>query len=121
MWKRFIIEFGWGADLHGQDVTKAAKKAVKDAVSRSCLSGLKEIFAISDLDEVRINVTIASPKPDEVNKEEVKSTLPFGQTSIVVKEGGMTVPGIYVEEFNDKDQSIVVCNAAIEVFVPIRE
>lgn len=35
--KKFIVEFGMGTDFHGQDVTKAAKKAVKDAVSRSCL------------------------------------------------------------------------------------
>ncbi|MBQ1434455.1 MAG: Lin0512 family protein, partial [Clostridia bacterium] len=32
-WKRFIIEFGTGVDVHGIDVTKAAQKAVKDAVS----------------------------------------------------------------------------------------
>ncbi|MGD8844363.1 MAG: Lin0512 family protein [Desulfobacteraceae bacterium] len=31
--KRFIVEIGTGADLHGKDVTKAACRAVKDAIS----------------------------------------------------------------------------------------
>ena len=35
--KRFIVELGMGTDLHGGDVTKAAKRAVRDAVSKSCL------------------------------------------------------------------------------------
>ena len=42
--KKFIVEFGMGTDFHGQDVTKAAKKAVKDAVSRSCLCGLEDVL-----------------------------------------------------------------------------
>jgi hypothetical protein len=44
--KRFVIEFGYGIDLHGQDVNNAAAKAVKDAISHSCLSGLVEICGI---------------------------------------------------------------------------
>ena len=37
--RRFIIEFGLGTDFHGQDVNKAAQKAVRDAMSRCCLCG----------------------------------------------------------------------------------
>lgn len=29
MWKRWVIELGWGADLHGQDVMKALEKLWK--------------------------------------------------------------------------------------------
>ena len=32
--KRFIVEIGTGVDLHGEDVTKAACRAVKDAISK---------------------------------------------------------------------------------------
>ena len=46
--KKFIVEFGMGTDFHGQDVTKAAKKAVKDAVSRSCLCGLEDVLGLTD-------------------------------------------------------------------------
>ena len=45
--KKFIVEFGMGTDFHGQDVTKAARKAVRDAVSRSCLCGLEDVLGLS--------------------------------------------------------------------------
>ena len=65
---RFIIELGMGADLHGQDVTKAAKKAVEDAISMSCLCGLREVLGIGNLnDGVYVHVTVAVSRPDEVD------------------------------------------------------
>ena len=41
--RRFLIEIGTGADLHGGDMTKAAQKAVKDAMSHCCMAGIREI------------------------------------------------------------------------------
>ncbi|MEW9124219.1 MAG: Lin0512 family protein [Thermotaleaceae bacterium] len=117
MWKRYIIELGWGADLHGQDVTKAAERAVKDAISRSCLCGLMEILKLKDLNEVRVHVTIATPHPERVNKENVMKMLPIGKKFIEVMEGGMEVPGLYVKDFGDQKDSIVVVNACVEVSV----
>ena len=32
MWKRYLVEIGTGADLHGMDVMEAASRAVRDAV-----------------------------------------------------------------------------------------
>ena len=63
--RRFIIEFGLGTDFHGQDVNKAAQKAVRDAMSRCCLCGLSEVLGISDFNkDVKVNVTVAVSKPD---------------------------------------------------------
>lgn len=117
MWKRYIIELGWGADLHGQDVTKAAERAVKDAISRSCLCGLKEILEMKDINEVGIHVTIATPYPNQLDKEKVMKVLPIGKKSIEIVEGGMEVPGLYVKDFGDLKDSIVVANACVEVKV----
>jgi len=39
-YKRYVVEFGMGADLHGGDLTKAAQKAVKDALSTSLCHGV---------------------------------------------------------------------------------
>ena len=71
--KRFIVEIGTGADLHGEDVTKAACRAVKDAISRSCLCGLVEIMGIEDLQAIQVDILVASPRPDEVDLEQVKA------------------------------------------------
>ena len=46
--KKYIVEFGLGTDFHGQDVTKAAAKAAKDAISRSCLCGLEQVLGLTD-------------------------------------------------------------------------
>lgn len=117
MWKRYVVELGFGADLHGQDVTKAARRAVEDAIRRSCLCGLDEVLGIKDFDEIRVHVTIACPNPEAVQESEVLSALPVGQKSIQVTKGGMTVPGLYVQGFGDLDDSVVVANACVEVSV----
>lgn len=88
MWKRYIIELGWGADLHGQDVTKAARRAVEDAIRKSCLCGLVEVLGITDFDQVRVHVTIACPNPEAVNEPQVLSVLPEGKKSMEVTKGG---------------------------------
>lgn len=112
--KRFIIEFGYGIDLHGQDVTNAAKKAVKDAISHSCLSGLVEILNI-DLDDVIIDVTVAVSKPEEICEEVIKSALPIGKKKVTAVKGGMRVSGIFIPGFKDKDDTVEVAVACITV------
>lgn len=113
---RYIIEFGMGTDFHGQDVTKAACKAVKDAVSRSCLCGLDEILGISDLNEgVYVHVTCAVPRPAEVDIDRVAAQLPVGTVDVRVTEGGLHVSGLYVPDFGDADDSIEAALACVEV------
>lgn len=114
--KRYIIEFGMGTDFHGQDVGKAAVKAVKDAVSRSCLCGLTELLGLEDLDQsVKIQVTVAVSRPEEVNPGEIASCLPIGQVEVKAVKGGLQVPGLFIPRFGDKDDSIEVAIAAVEV------
>lgn len=119
LWKRYIIEFGSGIDLHGQDMTKASQKAVKDAINRSCLCGLEEVLGIKDFDDIRVHVTIACPIPSEVREADVLKVLPVGQKSISFTKGGMTMPGLYVKGFGDRDDSVIVANACVEVSVNV--
>ena len=110
--KKFIVEFGMGTDFHGQDVTKAAKKAVKDAVSRSCLCGLDEVLGLTDFTrQVRILATVA------VDCAEVASALPVGTVEVRPVKGGLTVDGLCIEAFGDRDCSIEAALAAVEVFI----
>ena len=69
--KRFIVEIGTGVDLHGEDVTAAACRAVKDAISRSCLCGLVEILALEKLEDVNVDILIATPEPQKVDLDQV--------------------------------------------------
>jgi uncharacterized protein (TIGR02058 family) len=115
--KRFIVEIGTGVDLHGEDVTKAACRAVKDAISRSCLCGLVEILGIADLKAIQVDILVASPKPDEVDLELVKATVPIGQKTARAVEGGMNAMGLCVPNFAPDCDQIVVANAAVTVFI----
>lgn len=114
--KRFIIEFGMGMDFHGQDVNKAAVKAVRDAVSRSCLSGLVEVLGIEDLDNaITVHVTVAVRDPVAVRVESIAEVIPVGKVTVDAVKGGLTVPGIYLSKFGDKDDSIEAAIACVEV------
>jgi uncharacterized protein (TIGR02058 family) len=95
-WRKYILEVGVGIDLHGQDVTKAAQRAVKDAISHVSMIGLREILPITKIEELDelllVDVTVATPFPDQVDHTAVLSILPEGQRRITVVEGGMHFP-----------------------------
>lgn len=57
---RLFIEIGTGIELHGQDLTHAAAKAVRDAVSRVCfVMGLHETFRLTGHQDSIISVLVA--------------------------------------------------------------
>jgi uncharacterized protein (TIGR02058 family) len=115
--KRFIVEVGTGIDMHGQDVTKAARKAVEDAISRNCLCGLVEILGLKDLNRMEVEVLVSVPEPERVDGEEVLRAIPFGKKRIQVVPGGLAAPCLYVERLGDKSDMMFVANAAVTVGV----
>jgi uncharacterized protein (TIGR02058 family) len=115
--KRFIVEIGTGVDLHGEDVTKAACRAVKDAVSRSCLCGIVEILGIEDLGAIDVEIVVAVPRPEDVDVDRVRAEVPIGRKTVRAVEGGMTAKGLCVARFAADCDRIVVANAAVTVFV----
>ena len=114
--RRFIIEFGSGVDLHGMDSTKAAVKAVKDAVSHCCLCGLSEVL---DKDEkVHLGVVIGVPGHEEVDADAVRAALPVPEmcSGIDIREGGLRAKGLHVEALG-KGDCLIIANAVITVYV----
>ena len=81
MLQRYVVELGTGADLHGANMTKAAYRAVKDAISRSCLCGLVEILERGSFQGVHVHARIAVPEPDLVDKEAVLAS-PSGKRAL---------------------------------------
>ena len=114
--KRYVIEIGTGIDLHGENVTEAACRAVKDAVSRSCLCGLSEILEVKQ-DQIEVDVLVAAPRPDEVDLEQVMEAVPIGRKHAHAVSGGMMVKGLCVPRFGPDRDQITVVNAALTVFV----
>lgn len=115
--KRFIVEFGTGIDLHGEDVTKAACRAVENAISRSCLCGLVEISGLQDLEDVHVEILVASPRPEQIDLDRVKDQVPIGRKMARAVEGGMMTQGLCVAQFGPECDQVMVANAAITVSV----
>ena len=100
------------------DVTKAAVKAAKDAINKSCLIGLNEVcgFTRENIDEkVFIDVTIGVSRPDDVKIDEVAECFPVGKVSVKAVQGGLKTEGLYFANFGDKDDSIEVAVASVSV------
>lgn len=115
--KRFVVEIGTGIDMHGEDVTKAACRAVKDAISTSCLCGLVEILALEDLQAIDVDILVASPNPEDVNLDQVMATVPIGRKTARAVHGGMATRGLCVDQFAPNCDQIVVANASVTVFM----
>ena len=117
--KKFITQIGFGVDQHGHDndCTKAAVKAIKNAIANNCLSGLSEICNLKNPADMIVHVKIACPFPDKLNEKKVLRALPFGSKSLEVVKGGMIAPGIKIQELGDTSADIIVCNAAVSVSI----
>jgi uncharacterized protein (TIGR02058 family) len=97
--KRFIVEIGTGIDIYGEDATKAACRAVKDAISRSCLCGLLEILALPNLEDVFVDILVATPKADQGDLNQVMAEVPIGRNTAHAVDGEMIAQGLYVSRF----------------------
>jgi uncharacterized protein (TIGR02058 family) len=105
--KRVILEMGTGNDLHGGDYTKAALRAVQDAIHHSSLSMMRSLGI--DSKTMRVDVTIGVQKPEKVDAEKVKASLPHGKVTVKVVKGGLDVP-------DDAGKDIaVIASAGVEV------
>jgi uncharacterized protein (TIGR02058 family) len=109
--KRMILEVGTGNDLHGGDYTKAAIRAVQDAIHHSSLSFIRALGLDARL--MRVEVTIGVQRPEKVDAEAVRTALPHGQVDVKVVKGGLDVPD---EEAKD---IAVIASAAVVVRVDL--
>ena len=105
--KRVILELGTGNDLHGGDYTKAALRAVQDALHHSSMSMIRSLGLNSK--EMQLEVTIGVQRPDKVNAAAVQASLPHGQVTVKVVKGGLDVPE------DDRDDIAVIASAAVAV------
>mgnify|MGYP003586985096 FL=1 len=110
--KRIILEMGTGNDLYGMDYTKAACRAVQDALHHSSIVLFKSLGY--DHSQMRVQVTIGVQEPDLVDIVRVCAELPRGRVEVTAVYGGLNV--------HDAEQNTthVIASAAIEAFLPIQ-
>ena len=104
---RYVTEMGMGVDVHGGDYTKAARRAVSDAIRHSSLNFFRTLGKTPD--DMHIVLKIGVQNPDAVDREAVASELPYGTVEVEVSRGGLDVPA---EHGADR---LVIANAAVLV------
>lgn len=109
--KRIILEMGTGNDLYGSDYTKAACRAVQDALHHSSIVLFKSLGY--DHRNMRVQVTIGVQEPDKVDIARVCAELPRGRAEVVAVHGGLNVHD------PEQDTTHVIATAAVEAFLPI--
>ena len=123
-YRRYLLENGTGVDLHGKDATKAAQKAIKDAISHSSMIGLGSLFKINSFQELEealmVDVTIATPNPKSVDGNAVLSVLPEGKRRINIIKGGMMWPPENIDP-DAKSHDVVMVNAIIVVLIDVEK
>ncbi len=106
--KRVILEMGAGNDLHGGDYTKAALRAVQDALHHSSLTMLRSL-GVDSKTQMFVEVTIGVQQPDKVDTEAVKASLPHGIVTVRAVKGGLDV----IDQ--ERGDNAVIASAAIAV------
>ncbi len=86
---RVILELGSGNDLHGSDYTKAALRAVQDALHHSSLSFVRSLKV--DKTKIDVDVTVGVQRPEQVDLEKIRQSLPLGNVTVRAVKGGLDV------------------------------
>ncbi len=102
--KRMVLQIGMGTDIRGADYTKAAVRALRDALWHNSLSVAGALGL--PVDAMQVEVTIGVPRPELVDKAAVLAVLPHGSGTVNVVEGGLEIA-------NDSNTTVVANAAAV--------
>jgi uncharacterized protein (TIGR02058 family) len=108
---RIILELGSGNDLHGGDYTKAAIRAVEDAIHHSSLTLIRTLGL--DARRMRVEVTIGVQRPERVDRVAVAAALPHGEITVTVRKGGLDVAD------DETGDVAVIASAAVAVRIDL--
>jgi uncharacterized protein (TIGR02058 family) len=79
-----------GVDVHGLDATRAACRAVSDAIRHSSLPFFADVRARGG--RMLVDVTVGVPDPTSVDVDAVRRELPHGEVRVHPVPGGLRVP-----------------------------
>jgi uncharacterized protein (TIGR02058 family) len=111
--RRMVLELGMGTDIRGGEPTKAAVRALRDALWHHSLTITNALGM--DADAMVVRVTIGVPHPEQVDQAAVLAILPHGTGTVEVVEGGLSIP-------NESGTGVtLLAHAAAEVFLDLPE
>ena len=111
--KRIVTEIGMGTDIRGTEPTKAAVRALRDALWHNSLGAASALGL--DTDSMEVEVTIGVPKPDAVDVSQVLAVLPHGSGTARVVKGGLRIAN------EDGSDATLIAHAAAVVYLDVPE
>ena len=105
--QRLILEIGTGNDLYGGNYTKAACRAVSDALRHSSLNFFKALG--KSREDMKITLKVAVSEPEKLDVERIASEIPYGSVTVDPCKGGLDI------DSETGVDPIVVANAGIIV------
>ena len=106
-WKRVVVEMGMGTSIRTGDYTRAAVRALRDALWHNSLSVTRALGM--DVDSMYVEVTIGVPNPEAVDTALVLDVLPQGTGEVRVVHGGLEILS------EDGTSKTIMANAAAVV------
>jgi len=117
-----FLESGIGTDQHGQDLTKAAVRACKDAISFNSIPSIQRLVP-GGRDAMKLRVQLAVPYDDDgatapaIDLSQCEAVFPYGTVlPIELQRGGARfASGCAVPALGDTDDSWVMAIACVTV------
>ncbi|XP_068662957.1 uncharacterized protein [Aristolochia californica] len=117
--KILFIEMGVGYDQHGQDITAAAMRACRNAITANSIPAFRGAIPGVNSDHMKLQIKLGVPRSTQkdLDIERVKSVFPYGKIiNVEVVDGGLICSsGVVLESMGDSNDDCYVVNAAVYV------
>eukprot|EP01018_Ginkgo_biloba_P000870 Gb_08784 [translate_table: standard] len=118
--KVLFVEMGVGYDQHGQDITVAAMRACRDAISSNSIPAFRTGAVPGvNFDQMKLKIKLGVPHSTQgsLDIQRVKSVFPYGNIiDVEVVDGGLVCSsGVCLESLGDKNDDCYIVNAAVYV------
>ncbi|KAL7563042.1 hypothetical protein ACA910_013562 [Epithemia clementina (nom. ined.)] len=112
-----FVECGFGADAHGQNPTKAAVRACRNAIEFNQIPSIVTLVP-GGQDEMKLDVLLAVPAKyqSDLDLAPVRQAFPYGKIRIQIQDGGMVASnGKIIESLGDANEDMVIVCCAVTV------
>ena len=112
-----FVECGFGSDAHGQNVTKAAVRACRNAIEFNQIPGIGDLIP-GGRDQLKLDVLLGVPHPYQHNLDlvPIRACFPYGTVHIQCNTGGLVAAsGKIIAEMGDTNEDMIIVCAAVTV------